>query len=91
MFSDPKYHYANVQAELLFREWWARLNDEESGLYYIDFPGELSLVHVIVGARCTLSKAAVTHALGSMADGVKVTKARGAYDRFEMVEDEKGL
>lgn len=67
---------------------WAPLQNEEDGLHYLEFDGKLHLLEVIIGARCTLQRSEITRALGSLAGEVKIIKARAAYDKFEMVEDE---
>ena len=50
----------------------------------------MRLVEVIMGASCTLKRADITRALGTLATAVTVIKARAAYDGFRMVEDERG-
>jgi hypothetical protein len=40
------------------------------------------------GERCALSKQKIADALGPLAGKVKISKARAAYDKFEMVEDQ---
>lgn len=54
----------------------------------MEFDEKLRLKEVIVGQRCTLSRAEIMEALGSLAGEVTVSKARAAYDKFEMVRDE---
>jgi hypothetical protein len=48
----------------------------------------LRLVEVIRGAECMVSSAEIVAALGPLAEKVKISKARAAYDEFEMVEDQ---
>jgi hypothetical protein len=67
---------------------WGPLQNEEGGLYFLEFDEKLRLKEVIVGQRCTLSRAKIMEALGSLAGEVTVSKARAAYDKFEMVRDE---
>ncbi len=67
---------------------WAPLQNEEDGLYYLEFDEKLRLAEVIIGERCTLTQSAITRALGTLASEVKVTKVRAAYHKFEMVRDE---
>jgi hypothetical protein len=62
------------------------LQNEENGLHYLEFDEKLRLVEIIIGARCTLPRSAITRALGALAGQVKIIAARAAYDRFEMVE-----
>jgi len=65
---------------------WAPLQNEENGLHYLEFDDKLKLVEVIIGAKCTLPKSAITRALGALAGQVKIITARASYDKFEMVE-----
>lgn len=67
---------------------WAPLQNEEGGFYFLEFDEKLQLKEVIVGQRCALSRAEIMEALGSLAGEVTVSKARAAYDKFEMVHDE---
>jgi hypothetical protein len=70
---------------------WNHLQNEESGLYFLKFDEDkLRLTDVIIGQQCPLSRDEIVEALGSLAGEVKISKARAAYDRFEMVEDEQG-
>ena len=68
---------------------WALLSNEEDGLHFLEFEERMRLVEVIIGASCTLTRAAITRALGTLASEVKITRARAAYDGFRMVEDER--
>ena len=68
---------------------WAPLQNKENGICYLEFDSKLRLVEVIIGARCALLNSAITRALGSLVGQVRITKARAAYDGFEMVEDEE--
>ncbi len=68
---------------------WATLQDEEGGLYFRDFDETIRLVEVIIGAKSTIPKSTIIGALGPLASEVKVTKARAAYDKFEIVGDEQ--
>lgn len=70
---------------------WAPLQNEEGGLHFLDFDDKLRLMEVIVGARSTIRRSAISRALGMLASQVAMTKARAAYDSFRMVEDERGL
>ncbi len=67
---------------------WAPLQHEEDGLHFLEFDEKLRIVEVIVGASCTLPRSEITQALAALASEVNIIKARAAYDRFEMVEDE---
>jgi hypothetical protein len=67
---------------------WAPLQNEEKGLSFVSFGETLQLVEVIIGAKCALSRGKIVDALGPLAEKVKISKARAAYDNFEMVEDQ---
>jgi hypothetical protein len=69
---------------------WGSLQNEENGLNFVAFGENMRLTEVIIGQKCSLSKAEIVLALGSLAREVKINKARAAYDKFEMVEDEQG-
>ena len=49
---------------------------------------KLQIVEIIIGARCVVPRTTITEALGTSASTVKIMKARAAYDKFQMVEDE---
>jgi len=68
---------------------WAPLQNEDGGLYFLEFDEKLQLREVIIGQRCSLSRAEIMGALGSLAVEVKVSKARPAYDKFQMVCDDE--
>jgi len=99
----PKDLYASADArDILFIKYsnwayehevrvWIQLPEAENGLYFCDFDDTILLTEVIVGARCSLSRSAVTHALGSLADRVTLMKARAGFTKFEVVPDRRGL
>ncbi len=70
---------------------WAALNEREDGLYFLNFGEQLRLVKVIAGARCVVSGREIKSALGSLADSVKLVKARAGFTKFEIVKDERGF
>ncbi len=68
---------------------WGTLGKPEKGIHFAPFdPKTLRLVEVIKGAESTVPTAEIVNALGSLAKRVKISKARAAYDRFEMVEEQ---
>jgi hypothetical protein len=67
---------------------WGHLGSEEHGLHFVPFKEDMRLTEVIMGQRSPLFKANVEKALGSLKTEVKIKRARAAYDKFEMVEDE---
>jgi hypothetical protein len=67
---------------------WAPLQHEDNGLYFLEFDEKPRIVEVIIGARCKVPRSEIEKALGPTANQVKIIKARAAYDRFEMVQDE---
>ena len=81
-----------------FRHWeyeneirvWAELQAaQEDDLNYVAFGENLRLKEVLIGQKCPLSKVVIAEVLGTLAEEVTIRKARAAYDRFEMVEDEE--
>jgi Protein of unknown function (DUF2971) len=82
--------YKHWQYEHEIRCWATLEKPEKSGLSFVNFSDKLKLVEVIFGARCDTTRAEVIEAIGPAAGEVKMIKARAAYDRFQMVEDEAG-
>jgi hypothetical protein len=70
---------------------WSYLANEDDGLYFVPFGENMRLTEVIIGQRSSLSKAEIASALGGLAVEVRISKARAAYDKFEMVEDEDAI
>jgi hypothetical protein len=68
--------------------FWAPLQNEEGGVYFMNFGSGLRLSEVIIGQKCLLTREEISEALGPIADEVKILKARAAYDKFGMLEDE---
>ena len=96
--SESEHHeFARTAVFTKFNHWryekeirvWSPLGSEDKGLYFVPFGDGMLLKEVIIGQRCPLSKAQVVLALGSLAAEVKIIKARAAYDKFEIVEDEQ--
>jgi hypothetical protein len=83
-----KYSNWRYEQEIRMR---AQLNDPANGLYFYDFDETLRLVAIVVGARCTLSRSLLTKALGTLANDVTLIKARPGFQRFEIVEQQRGL
>jgi hypothetical protein len=48
------------------------------------------LAEVIVGARCELTRSEIEDAIKPL-QGVRLIKARAAFQKFEIVEDQRGL
>lgn len=59
-------------------------------LYFMDFGKELKLVEVIAGARCKIAESELRNAIKPL-KGVKLTKARAGFRRFEVVENQRGF
>jgi Protein of unknown function (DUF2971) len=72
--------FVDWQYEREIRTW---LDREEE---FFDFCQQLQLVEVIIGTKSGLLTRAVTNALGSQVDQVKVKMARAADDEFKIVE-----
>jgi hypothetical protein len=83
-----KYENWNYESEI---RTWAPLDHEEDGLFFCDFDENLKLTQVLVGARCTLPKAAIARALGRFANGIELTKVRAAFQTFQIVTDLRGF
>ena len=63
--------------------------DPKNGLYYTDFGPQVQLRAVIIGYRCASTTAKVVDVLGQVAAPVRVFKARPAFGRFAMVEQQE--
>jgi hypothetical protein len=69
---------------------WAQLANEDGGFYFVPFGETMRLTEVIIGQRCKVRKMEIVSALGPLVGEVKISRARAAYNKFEMVEDEEG-
>ena len=91
-------HFARAALFTKFEHWayekeiriWSPLAQEENGLYFVAFGQDMKLKEVIIGQRSSVSKQQVVEALALIDGKVEVRRARAAYDKFEMVEDEQG-
>lgn len=61
----------------------------EGGLYFQPWADKLRLTTVMVGARSTVTPADVSDALGGLALGVDVVKARLAFKSFRVVRQNR--
>lgn len=66
-----------------------RTPDPKNGLYYHDFGSQVQLRAVIIGHRCTWTTAKVVDLLGEVVAPVRIWKARPAFGRFAMVEQQQ--
>jgi len=64
--------------------------DPETGLYFVDFGKELVLREVIAGPQCAVTKQELRDAAGSATE-IKFTKARLAFNTFDVVTDQRGF
>lgn len=69
---------------------WGHLAHKENDLHFVAFSGDMQLKEVIIGQRSSVSKQQIMTALGSLGGEVAIKRARAAYDKFEMIEDEQG-
>jgi hypothetical protein len=69
---------------------WGPLENEDNGLHFVPFGENMRLTDVIVGQRCKVPKVEILSALRPLVGEGKIIKARAAYNKFEMVEDEEG-
>jgi hypothetical protein len=81
--------YENWEYEQEIR-CWTTLDTPSQGMYFMEFGPLLKLVEVIAGARCPLTKIKILEAVKPLND-VKLIKARAGFQRFEVVEDQRGL
>lgn len=94
-----EYGFARSALFTKFEHWayeneirvWSPLANRDGDLYFVPFGENLQLKEVIIGQKCPLMKSQITVVLGSLAGTVKIIKARAAYDKFEMVEDEDSV
>jgi hypothetical protein len=59
--------------------------------YFWPFGADLTLTEVVVGPRCSVSRAHVQRALAYQERGVTLTKARLGFGKFEVVTQQRGL
>jgi hypothetical protein len=64
--------------------------DPESGHYFADFSDSLRLATVFVGAQSAISRHTLRGALGDIASGVAIRKARLAFNTFRVVTQRNG-
>ncbi len=85
-FLSTKYVHWKYESE--FRCFVA-LNDKdpENGLHFADFSDDLRLTHVIVGAKCDLSRSDIQDAIGDSGQEVLVFKSRLAFGSFSVVRN----
>jgi hypothetical protein len=81
-----KYKHWDYEEE--YREF-VELSDEEDGMFFIDFKGNMELKEVIVGANSSISRSTLNTALGTMSKELNVFKARAGFTNFEMVKNKK--
>lgn len=60
-------------------------SDDRKDLYFLPFGWELGLREVVCGARCTVDYSQLKEALGELAHGVNLIKAREAFQSFNVV------
>jgi hypothetical protein len=65
--------------------------DPESGLYFADFNDDSVLREVIVGPLSTVTKGELREALGEQLGQVSLTKARLAFNSFNVVKNKLGF
>lgn len=71
---------------------FARLEERDGAHYFKSFDRDLVLTRVIAGAECSVDRSEIVGAVGSdNASSVKLTKARAAYQTFEVVRNKLGF
>jgi hypothetical protein len=83
-----KYEHWRYEEEI---RMWATLAERSGSFYFCGFGPKLRLVEIIAGAGCPLSRRKLLQTLGSHQDGIRIVKARPAFDAFRVVEDENGV
>jgi hypothetical protein len=83
-----KYEHWRYEEEVRL---WAELNERTGDYYFHHFDGDLQLKEVIAGAGNQVSERKIVKALGMNINGVRILKARLAFDAFRVVEDEAGF
>ena len=84
---STKYSHWKYEKEYrVFRELDTEIKTDE--FYFAAFSDQLELKEVIVGLRCSVTRAEVTALLGQMADGVDIFKVREDFCEFSMARDE---
>jgi hypothetical protein len=66
-----------------------KVPDPNNGLYYTDFGPQVQLRAVIIGYRCTWTTTKAVELIGEVATPVRIWKARPAFGRFAMVEQQQ--
>ena len=70
---------------------WVDLDERSGDLYFHNLGPKLALMEIIVGAACTLTQRRIAQTLDGNRQGVRIVKARPAYNAFEIVEDDLGF
>jgi hypothetical protein len=70
---------------------WGQLGEQEGALYFVHFNENLRLVEVIRGVGCETSETEILDTLGPLVGQATIRKARRAYNRYEMVEDQDAV
>jgi hypothetical protein len=65
-----------------------KVADPKTNLFYHDFGSQVQLVEVVLGHRCSWTRKQVREMVGVPVAPVRVCKARPAFGRFEMVENQ---
>lgn len=65
---------------------FVELTDEENGMFYINFKGNMELKEVIVGTNSSITREQLNTSLGDQRQTVSVFKARAGFKNFEIVE-----
>jgi hypothetical protein len=83
-----KYEHWRYESEMRL---FIRLTDKDpdTGLYFADFADRLLLKQVIVGHLSKVTRTDVNDALGEMAKGVEVFKARLAFQTYTVTKQRK--
>jgi hypothetical protein len=83
-----KYEHWQYEEEIRL---WAKLDQKSGDYYFHDFDDDLQLKEVIAGAGNRVSEGKIVKALGTNVNGIRILKARLAFNAFRVVEDETGF
>jgi hypothetical protein len=83
-----KYKHWEYEEEI---RQWVTLDEKSGQHYFYKFGNPIRLVEVIIGAGCPVSRRKLLDCLAANHPGVRLVKARTAYDALKVIEDENGL
>lgn len=67
-------------------ESWLKEPDPKSNLYFMDFGPQMKLRELVIGHRCEWTTGNASDRIGAVDAPVRICKARPAFGKFEMVQ-----